>query len=553
MLWIAATGLLVRTCFASTYTALFVDSHDVLYTAGLQRQLQPLVRVTPGVAAVKPDKPWEHLIAYTSVAKVEDEFHMWYQCSDGGSSCQICYATSKDGLTWTKPALTQHAYGNETKTNIVLREESAAGAGGLYFGDVLYDPEEKNTSRRFKMVLFDRPLVPGEPHGAQVPGIWPVYSDSPTGPWHRPPLSDGPLLVAAYGGAPQTQPPYADQQCDDFRAGPCGEAGQWISPLAPSDVLNLLWDPKTRSYRCYHKTWIDGIDGKQFWKRAVGLSTSQDFDHWDLTRQLIIYPDEFDGPETAYLPGVGNVGVELHGGPTFYHATADVYFMLAEVLDWKSEPTGDLRCELAVARGAGAAGDWTRPFQQGKKGAKYFFDLNPTPKLFDSGVLWMSGNPQTIGNTTYFYYGAYAAWNADVDKKFCTSQATCSGVGIASMPVDRFVALQPLNAKYPAQVTTKPLLLSPSSCLTANVDARSGSVRVELLTTSGYRVHGYEAANATAITSNNVAAVVKWNSAAAPPAPGRYSARVHFTGDAQLFALSVHTPCQPHLGDLWYI
>jgi hypothetical protein len=63
-----------------------------------------------------------------------------------------------------------------------------------------------------------------------------------------------------------------------------------------------------------HKTWIDGIDGAQFWKRGVGMSASTDFVTWGRDRQLLLYPDEHDDPASAYLPGVGNVGTELHGG-----------------------------------------------------------------------------------------------------------------------------------------------------------------------------------------------------------------------------------------------
>lgn len=525
---------------STTRTALFVDNYNIEFTAGLTRELQQLQRVTPSVAAVQAEESWEKLLAYTSVAKVGDMYHMWYQCWDGEESCSICYATSTDGVTWTKPQLSYYSFGNETKTNIVLREEKAAGGGGLYFGDVLYDPEDTNTSRRFKMILFDMPLIPGVRHGSGrpgVPGICPVYASSPEGPWHRPPLADGPLLVAAYGGSPLTQPPYADQRCDDFRAGPCGVDGQWISPLSPSDVMNLMWDPKSKTYRCYHKTWIDGVDGLNFWKRAVAMSSSKDFDTWDLKRQLVMYPDEHDGPDTAYLPGSGSTGVELHGGPAWYHPTADVYLMMLEVLDWGSVPIGDLRSELAVSRGAGAAGDWRRPFRN-----KEFLPLNPQPNKFDSGVIWASATPHTIGNVTYFYYGGYAEWNADVGKTCTSGQENCSGIGIASMHVDRFAAMRPMNASYPAQLTTRPLSLTGTDCITVNADPRGGSVRVELLDAYGYRVHGYEAANATEIVDDDVASPAKWSTASKLPT-GEFSVRLHFKGDARVFALSVHSEC----------
>ena len=43
------------------------------------------------------------------------------------------------------------------------------------------------------------------------------------------------------------------------------------------------------------KTWIDGPDGTMFWKRAVMLHTSKDFDSWaPLPGRLCLYPDEYD-------------------------------------------------------------------------------------------------------------------------------------------------------------------------------------------------------------------------------------------------------------------
>ena len=52
----------------------------------------------------------------------------------------------------------------------------------------------------------------------------------------------------------------------------------------------------------YHKTWIDGVDGTMFWKRAVMVHTSPDFESWEPNPgKLCVYPDELDG-DNAYLP-----------------------------------------------------------------------------------------------------------------------------------------------------------------------------------------------------------------------------------------------------------
>ena len=86
----------------------------------------------------------------------------------------------------------------------------------------------------------------------------------------------------------------------------------------------------------------------------------------------------------------------------------------------------------------------------------------------------------------------------------CASgKADCSVIWIASMVVDRFAALRPMNSSYPAQLTTRLLQLNFTSCISINADPADGSLRVEILDRFGYRVCGYEAANATAIVDDD--------------------------------------------------
>ena len=108
--------------------------------------------------------------------------------------------------------------------------------------------------------------------------------------------------------------------------------------------------------------------------------------------------------------------------------------MLVEVLDWKSQPTGDLRIELALSRQDGLA-RFDRPFRQ-STGAPYFIDVNEAPNRFDSGVIWANGwpIPHEGGDELRFYFGAYSSWNADADD--CEGSG-CSGIGLATMKIDR--------------------------------------------------------------------------------------------------------------------
>ncbi|MDZ4801199.1 MAG: hypothetical protein SGI92_23825 [Bryobacteraceae bacterium] len=57
----------------------------------------------------------------------------------------VCYATSKDGLRWSKPDLDLIEFQGSKKNNIVARGPHGAG--------VYFDPHESDPSRRYKMLL----------------------------------------------------------------------------------------------------------------------------------------------------------------------------------------------------------------------------------------------------------------------------------------------------------------------------------------------------------------------------------------------------------------
>jgi hypothetical protein len=95
---------------------------------------------------LKPDKPWE-MTGQNPTAMVFSDgvwydpqdklFKMWYM---GGYTASTCYATSKDGLNWEKPALDAAKPG----TNIVNAESRDSAA-------VWLDLEEKDPTRRYKL------------------------------------------------------------------------------------------------------------------------------------------------------------------------------------------------------------------------------------------------------------------------------------------------------------------------------------------------------------------------------------------------------------------
>jgi hypothetical protein len=79
----------------------------------------------------------------------ENLFKMWY---DGGPGNAVCYATSTDGLHWTRPELADPAVPN---TNCVLTI-----GGGRDSNTVWFDPLDTNPARRYKMfALYNVPQM----------------------------------------------------------------------------------------------------------------------------------------------------------------------------------------------------------------------------------------------------------------------------------------------------------------------------------------------------------------------------------------------------------
>ncbi len=145
-----------------------------------------------------------------------------------------------------------------------------------------------------------------------------------------------------------------------------------------------------------------------------------------------------------------------------------------------------------------------------------------------------------------FYYGAY---NQSPIGGVKSEPGERSGVGVASIPRDRFAGIRPVtkNAQvtlkrpleHIGQVTLKPLDLTACREITLNADATGGSVRVELLTEEGFRVRGYSKDDAVPIEGNSLRHVIAWKEYRLDQLPfGRYLLRLHLD-HATMFAMSL--------------
>ena len=200
-----------------------------------------------------------------------------------------------------------------------------------------------------------------------------------------------------------------------------------------------------------------------------------------------------------------------------------MYFSLLQVI--QGDADGEMPIELAISHDGYT---FDRPFRDEK-----FLPVTHCREDFDGGVIWSNATPVILEDEIRFYYGAYSGvWGSE--KELIVPP---TGIGLATMPKDRFAGLRPDGSV--GQITTRAFDLSGCSGITINADAGDGSIRLELLTESGRRVRQFTKDDATALRGDSLRHEVRWRDRRADEIPaGRYLIRIHLE-DAQIFAATI--------------
>lgn len=520
----------------ATRTLLLVDDHHVLYRSGTKRVFHAAT-LNPTNPVIREDKPWEMAIGWTSIVRHKEtgKYQLWYQAYAGGRDarkshkCVVCLAESDDGIAFTKPTLGIHDFkmdreplpGLHTDTNIVLL--GGGGYGDRYANSVLFEPGESNESKRYKMLYTD---FSKDSDGQEWPAFHAAFS--PDGiHWTKSPRN--PLNQTAYGGR-SLQPPFDDEDVyaevwdkrkNFFRK-------TWKIPLSMSDAADVMYDPNCGKYVAYGKAWIQGPAGGLAWKHAMARSESVDFLTWSKP-QIVSGPDDLDPPNT-----------EFHTSPVFFYKGC--YFCLNQILNARGEAIGAkadaMHIELMISRDGIR---WERPFRD-----QHF--IAGSDQSFSNGGIFTNATPVFLDDAIRFYYGGYNSGTIGGGAKL-TDPSQQSGVGFASITLDRFAGIRPValsaqsTLKKPleniGQITLKPLDLKGAQDISMNGDATEGIIRVEILNEEGYRMHGFSKDDAIPLTGDSLSHRVRWkNKTLDQLPPGRYSLRLHLD-NAEAFALCV--------------
>jgi hypothetical protein len=236
----------LAACFGTTAVAaedaveigsrreLFVDRHLIEKLGGGAKLL--LQKPAPREVVVEHSEPWEgNTSAYHTILKDGDVCRMYYRGSHSvvkgkkvieGREAHppvVCYAESKDGIRWTKPALNLFEFAGSKKNNIIW-----TGKGSHNFSPFVDAKPKCKAGERYK----------------------------------------------ALGGIHKEGGLFAFHSADGIRWKLTSDKPVITSKQFAFDSQNLaFWDTTRSEYRVYYRAWRRGV-------RDIATATSKDFVTW---------------------------------------------------------------------------------------------------------------------------------------------------------------------------------------------------------------------------------------------------------------------------------
>ena len=137
---------------------LLIDDHEVLYRSRLTRFVEQPQRVSLE-PVLKPEKSWEHghVSLWGSVLYDGSQFQMWYLAippERRRGYDRICYATSSDGVNWTRGDFDRYPLPEAPRNNLVYRDEQLPRIRRSHPFTVIRDLLEPDPQRRYKFVGY---------------------------------------------------------------------------------------------------------------------------------------------------------------------------------------------------------------------------------------------------------------------------------------------------------------------------------------------------------------------------------------------------------------
>ena len=496
-LW--ATGLPVeRNRF------LFVDDTHVEEVCNVRRNFHQAGRISEEPLIVA-DRPTDQINAtiYGTVLrdKRDGTLSMWYHSqrfTRKGQIYRICYARSRDGLTWEKPDVGTVDIDGSRKHNVVAQSEPIGESPGI---NVIHCPDEGDERRRFRRI-FQRPggtFIAYSPNGLR---------------W---------------------------DETDEFA-------------FHGSDAACVSYDMLGR--RFIATTIQEPPLGRFPRRRTPALATSKDFRSWSDFHVAFTCDEQDDRLVVERLEK--RRAVLSYGIPDHFHQEvnnmfcfnyADMIVGLPIMFDccgydaWKGTPGGAgsgkddavMHVELAWCRDE-ALRDWRRP-----AGRDPFLPIAEPPQ-WDSGCMALAESPVRMGDEMWFYYSGvdrsqqHPMYTLDDGWKFKQGELQ-GGISAAKLRLDGFASLD--TDRQGGELTTKARRFQGEKIL-INAVSYHGLV-AEILDEAGNVIPGYSAEDCAPIKGDSVRHELRFKGARTDQLRGRdIRLRLRMSG-AMLFSVTFDT------------
>ena len=249
--------------------------------------------------------------------------------------------------------------------------------------------------------------------------------------------------------------------------------------------------------------------------RAVGLSTSADFESWT-PKETVLQTDEADGyPFTQpYGLTVWPRGDVLMG--ILWMIVLDRVEEKVGGWQWNNR-VGDIRTELVASRDGRT---WERVAGRSQV-------LEPTPGTWDQARAYPATSLLAHEGKVWLYY-------TGTEKRHGQGHGA-SGIGLATWEEDRFVALVPEDDAETAEFQTPPLQRPEGAELVVNAGSGGGAVAVAVRGESGLAVPGFEFDKSALVPVDELCCRVCWGERSLAEAPRRSSLAFRIGRGARLY------------------
>ena len=481
-IWFAgiATAHEVPVWNVSNQKQLFIDDRFIAASTNVQLVANPPKLAGPALEPGPPGSWDDAKVTWGQVAEDQGLFKMWA----GGFSAvtlkgdwkevevqmRMGYATSKDGIRWTKPKLGLIEWNGSKDNNIVCRD----------LGYIMIDPKaEKET--RYKMLCT----------GANEIGAKNIYD----------------ALHPETGGL-------------YFYTSPDGIQWEWnpqmVFPFHPDTLNQIDYDERIGKYVAYIRAWPNGFLFKKTYGRAVGRVELDDpMTPWPYDASA--KPVKPWGPKYIATPGKEiptaftfpdydkeGVWTDVYNAcVSVYPWAQDVYLAFPSMNHYLAESPhandSTLNIGMVVSRD-GISWNWptTAPYiPMGAVGSGR------------SGQLYALVGMLKVGDQIFHYHTATdLRHNINWANEYSLEQMRNIGrIYRTVQRLDGFVSADFAGAG--GELTTPPIKFAGTR-LHLNIDAKAGSGRVEILDSAGNPLPGFELAACKNITSDSVRQLVAW-------------------------------------------